>query len=76
MKIINCQTLGELCEYMLDGEPVFLIRSQDISALEAVSEYIRISSINGGKNIIRAHDQLSKIKEWRDSNPKKVRVAD
>lgn len=76
MKIINCQTLGEMCEFLLDGEPVFVIRAQDKAAPEAVKAYVRISSKIGGRNIIRSSEFVDRIIEWQKNNPKKVKVPD
>jgi hypothetical protein len=76
MKVINCQTLGDLCEFMLDGEPVFLIRAHDIAAEPAIKQYIEESTTLGGRNIGRSIDQLTRIRKWQKENPHKVRVAD
>ena len=43
MKVLNCMTLGEMCEAALDGEPVFIIRAQDKAAAAAVYAYIEAS---------------------------------
>jgi hypothetical protein len=76
MKIINCQTLGELCEFMLDGEPVFLIRAQDSIAITAVNEYLKFSQRDGGRNTMRTETQLERMREWQKANPKKVKLPD
>lgn len=76
MKIINCQTLGELCEFMLDGEPVFIIRAQDASALEGLEGYFKATEKNRGKNLGRTRDQMGRIKKWQLLNPARVKVAD
>lgn len=76
MKIINCQTLGEMCEFMLDGEPVFLIRAQDQFAAEIVADYHVKSSTRGGKNTSRVKQQLDKIHAWQQANSHKVKLPD
>jgi hypothetical protein len=75
MKIINCQTLGELCEFMLDGEPVFIIRAQDQAALDAVEHYKQDSKLYGGQNMGRVEAAWIRMKEWRDKNPYKIKPA-
>lgn len=76
MKVINCQTLGDMCEFMLDGEPVFLIRAQDKFAAEIVADYYVKSQTRGGKNTGRVKQQLDKITEWQKANEFKVKLPD
>ena len=76
MKIINCQTLGELCEFMLDREPCFLLRAQDMFSVPAVQFYMKHAEKNGGKNTIRTKDQLDKMVAWRTNNLLKVKIPD
>ena len=76
MKIINSQTLGELCEFMLDGEPVFIIRAQDNLAYGVVEHYLDMTKKYKGKNSIRTEAQLTRIQQWQQENPSKVKIPD
>ena len=76
VKILNCMTLGEMCEAALDGEPVFIIRAQDKAALDAVEHYKQDSKLYGGKNLGRTEAQWIRMKEWRESHPDRVKAAD
>jgi hypothetical protein len=76
VKVLNCQTLGQMCEAALDGEPVFIIRAQDKAAVDAVKAYVRISHEGGGRNIIRSSEMVDRIHQWQLDNPNKVKVAD
>lgn len=76
MKVINAQTLGDMCEHLLDGEPVFIIRAQDIAAIEGVTGYVLATKKHGGRNVYRSEAQLSRIRNWQLDNPNKVKIAD
>lgn len=76
MKIINAASLTELCEYMLDGEPVFIIRAQDKLAVEAVKQYIELSQREGGKNLGRCAEHLNRMAEWRSAHPYRIKLPD
>lgn len=76
MKVLNCVTLGQMCEAALDGEPVFIIRAQDKAAAAAVYAYIEASKTVGGTNLGRSNDQRARIIEWQNKNPDRVRAAD
>lgn len=75
MRTLNCAVLGDMCEFLLEGEPVFVIRAQDKSSVKAVSDYIAASRQFGGTNLIRAEAHLARIVEWQTKNPDKVRSA-
>lgn len=76
MKVINCRTLGELCEHMLDGEPVFIFRAQDQCSVKALHEYLRIIQEDGGKNTIRTEEDIQRFIAWRDTHPSRVKLPD
>ena len=76
MKVINCQTLGDMCEFMLDGEPVFLIRAQDSIAKIIIATYLSYTTRDGGKNTGRVKQQLEKVEKWQKDNPHKVKLPD
>ena len=72
----NVHMLTKLCEYLLDGEPVFIIRAQDAAACPGVDGYIRASRVAGGKNLIRSEEHLARIDTWQRDNPKRIKAAD
>ena len=72
----NVQLLTKLCEYLLDGEPVFIIRAQDAAAPAAVAGYIQDSHASGGANLIRCQRHLDRIVAWQKENPNRVKAAD
>lgn len=76
MKVINCQTLGEVCECMLDGEPVFLIRAQDKLAVEVISTYLETARQEKARNLGRVRDVLAKVVMWQSQNANKVKIPD
>ena len=76
MKTLNCCTLGEMCEFLLDGEPCFVIRAKDVIAKDVIGTYIEKSYQAGGKNTIRAGHHLERIIAWQKLNPDKVKVPD
>jgi len=76
MKIINCQTLGHMCEVMLDGEPVFLIRGQDKLAPEVIAYYLELAKKEEARNTGRVTDVLKAVNVWQDKFPKKVKLPD
>lgn len=76
MKIINSQTLGDMCEYMLDGEPVFLIRAQDKVALKVIDSYLIFAFDEKATNLGRVRDMKSRIRKWQEDNPNRVKVPD
>ncbi len=75
MKKIDCLTLGQLCEVMLDGEPVFIIRAQDAAAVRTLLKYAEFSHEIGGMNILRTEQIIEKFKNWRETHQAKVRPA-
>lgn len=76
MKVVNCVTLGEACEALLDGEPVFVIRCQDVLAVEMVETYLRRAKEVGATNTNRIDKVLAKMNDWRAENKGKVKVPD
>lgn len=76
MKVINCQTLGEICECMLDGEPVFVLRAQDQVALSTLEEYYHRAFDAHAKNLTRVRHAKERFREWQEKNPQKVKVPD
>jgi len=72
----NIHQLTKLCETLLDGEPVFIIRAKDIVAPEGVEGYIESSKKAGGLNIIRCRRQLDRIKAWQEQNRNRVKTPD
>ena len=75
MKKIDCLTLGHLCEVMLDGEPVFIIRAQDAAAVLALEAYHDATTRVGGVNRIRVQASIEKFKTWQAVHQHKVRAA-
>jgi len=65
-----------MCEHMLDGEPVFLIRAQDILALEIVEKYYNLADVNKTRNLGRVRSVMKKMQEWRNENRDRVKVPD
>lgn len=76
MKVINCQTLGEICECMLDGEPVFVLRAQDKLATNIIEEYTHRSFEAHGLNVTRARHARDRFAKWQAENPNKVKIPD
>ncbi len=72
----NVHLLTKLCEYLLDGEPIFIIRAQDLAAVNAVREYIKESGQMGGRNLIRCETHRQRIEAWQQANPNRVKAAD
>lgn len=64
-----------MVEHILD-EPVYIIRAQDIAAIQGIEANIQASEKAGGVNLIRAKAQLSRIKSWQKKYPGKVRPSD
>lgn len=65
-----------MCEHMLDGEPVFLIRAQDKVAIEAVNAYLSFAFDVKANNLGRVRDLRDRIRDWQEANPKRVKVPD
>jgi hypothetical protein len=76
MKVVNVQFLGDMISAALDGEPVFIIRAQDKSAIPAISYYAQTTKNAGGKNYYRVNKALAEFEKWQSANESKVRVAD
>jgi hypothetical protein len=76
MKIVNCLSLGEMCEAGLDGEPVFLIRAKDKLALTTVKYYLQQAIDYNGKNLTRVRTVIAKMEKWEKENPGKMKLPD
>lgn len=76
MKIVNCVSLGEMCEAALDGEPIFLLRAKDNLALDIVEEYYNRADVNKATNLSRVRNVINKMSEWRKANPNKCKNPD
>jgi len=76
MKIINCQTLSELCEFLLDGEPCFVFRAQDKVSVPGLEAYAALIHNAQAKNQIRTHEDIKRFVDWQSANPKRVKVPD
>jgi len=76
MKIINCQTLGEVCSSLLDGEPVFVLRAQDKISVEILEYYRNITAASGGANVGRTQSSINAFLKWQNENPGRVKLPD
>lgn len=76
MKKIDCKNLGDMCEFMLDGEPVFIIRAHDAAAVGALVEYKELSKLAGGGNLIRTQASIDRFESWQKAHKDFVRPAD
>jgi hypothetical protein len=76
MKVVDCRTLSQVCELMLDGEPCFLIRAQDKISLQALEHYYDLAFNAQGKNLSRVREVKDRFRQWQKENPKKVKVPD
>lgn len=76
MKVLNCQLLGEMCEFLLDGEPVFIIRAQDKVAMDALVSYHEKSKALGGRNLGRVQAVLNRMLGWQKQHPNRVKLPD
>jgi hypothetical protein len=76
MKKVDCQVIGQIAEMLLDGEPVFLLRAQDVAAVPTLDHYLHESKKVDGQNQLRAHAQLQRFKAWQLQHKERVRAAD
>jgi hypothetical protein len=76
VKIVDCRTLSQICELMLDGEPCFLIRAQDTVSVKSLMAYIQYGESVGANNLTRAREVLHRFEDWQKSNPHRVKKAD
>ena len=76
MKKIDVLTLGEMCETMLDREPVFILRAHDPAALAALERYVEASQAAGGRNIIRTRAAMDRFRGWQTQHKDDIRPAD
>ena len=72
----NVHHLTEVCEALLDGEPVFIIRAQDEAAPVAIDAYITASRNVGGTNTSRSNAQLQRVMDWRREHKDRIKVPD
>ena len=76
MKKIDCLSLGTMCEVLLDGEPVFILRAQDAASVPALEDYLKRSKEKDGANLLRTSGSIERFKRWQAQHPDKVRAAD
>lgn len=76
MKIINCLSLGEMCEAALDGEPVFILRAKDNLAMDTLIDYHNRALANKATNTSRISDAKRKFASWRIANTNKCKNPD
>lgn len=76
MKKVDCKLLGDLCEFLLDGEPVFIIRAHDAAAIPSLKNYLVETKELRGGNTIRTSAMISRFKSWQESHKDFVRPAD
>jgi hypothetical protein len=76
MKMIDCRSLSQICEFMLDGEPCFLIRAQDIVSIPALEHYYQLAFDADGKNLSRVREVKNRFREWQEQNPSRVKKPD
>ena len=74
MKILNCTLLGEMCSFLLDGEPVFVIRAQDALAVQVIEEYKKRAEFHQATNTVRVQACINNMKIWQKDH--KVRMPD
>jgi hypothetical protein len=73
----NCHTLGDICQQLLNGEPVFIIRAQDKLSVDAISGYKSLVWKKNIRNIVkRINDSIREFREWRKNNKNRVRLPD
>lgn len=77
MKVINCLTLGEVCETLLDGEPVFIIRAKDKLANDVIAHYYTLAfHEDAATNVGRVASAMQRFKVWQEANPNKMKFPD
>lgn len=76
MKKIDCLTLGEMCSFLLDGEPVFVLRAQDLAAVPTLQEYLDVTHAANGRNVSRTKGAIERFRAWQAGHKEKVRPAD
>lgn len=72
----NVHQLTKLCEFLLNGKPVFIIRAQDVAAFDSITGYMEVSRRLGGKNISRSTKKREEIKQWQIANLNRLKPAD
>lgn len=74
----NCQNLGDICQQLLNGEPVFIIRAQDRLAPEIIRQYKTMATTKKVvKSVIeRVRKAISEINEWRKNNKERIKLPD
>ena len=73
---VNVMVLTKLCEYLLDGEPMFIIRARDVACVATVSDYVGETKRRGGNNASRSLAKLDDIIKWQAGHMNKLRPAD
>jgi hypothetical protein len=74
----NCHNLGELCQQLLDGEPVFILRAQDKLSLQKIKDYKSNASKNKASKTVlaRVKQAIDEFSNWRKNNKEKVKLPD
>jgi hypothetical protein len=74
----NCENLGELCQQLLDGEPVFILRSKDKLMTETTRTYKSLAITAKVKKsfITSLTAKFKEINEWRKNNKDKIKLPD
>lgn len=72
------KSTNETLKKVEDDEPIFVIRSKDILAIEIIYRWIE-EAINYDVNeekIEKARQHLDAVMNWRNQNPNKVKIPD
>jgi len=76
MRKLDCTLLSEMGTYLLEGEPVFVLRAQDRLAMDVLHEYLKLGQAMGAKNMGRVRAVHTRFAQWRDANPGRMKVPD
>lgn len=68
--------LDRLCEFLLNGEPVFIFRAQDGLLMEILQEYLERAMRSRASNTSRIRSAMAKISKWQHENLDRVKVPD
>jgi len=73
---VNAAFLDSLCEFLLEGEPVFVVRAQDKLIQDIITDYHRRAMAAGAKNLSRVQRKLDVIRKWQEENSNRVKLPD
>lgn len=73
---VDCRTLTNMCEFMLEGEPCFLIRAQDKVSIKALEQYHQLAFEAHGENLKEVREVRDRFREWQEQHPQRVKVPD